>query len=244
MPLHARLPGHSHRRGAVIQLEIQKNRFANLDEIGMRSKMQEQLKELGREHTGLLLFSAVPAGGLRTTMNVVLRTADRFMREFAAIEDDGNRYEVVENVGVTYYHSAKGESPLAVLPAVIHRDPQVLVVRDLVNAETAKVLLEQAEEHRMIITTTRAKDAVDAIYRLMALGVSGDDLAKSLARFLTSDWCGVCASTARKPTPRLPRCSSSWAFLRDAYRRFTVPRSSATKSARNAGERAISAASP
>jgi type II secretory ATPase GspE/PulE/Tfp pilus assembly ATPase PilB-like protein len=164
----------------VLQLAVQKTRFAALDDIGMRPKMQEQLKELMRQHSGLLVFSAVPAGGLRSSTNVILRTADRFMREFATVEEQNHRYEPVENVAVTTYSAAKGETPASVLPAVFHKEPQVVVVRDLVDAASAQMLLEQAAETRLIITTARAKDCVEAIYRVLAVGVPPAELARSL----------------------------------------------------------------
>jgi len=188
---------------AILQLEIQKTRFASLDEIGMRPKMQEQMKELMRQETGFLLFSAPPGGGLRTTMNVVLRTADRFMREFAAVEEENNRYETVENVPVTTYGAAKGESPANVLPAVFHREPNVLVLRDLVNADSAKMVLDQAAEHRMIVSTTRAKDSVEAILRVLALGATADDLAKPLCAVfnqrLVRKLCDTCKEAYAPP---------------------------------------------
>jgi len=164
----------------IIQLEVQKTRFVTLDEIGMRPKMQEQLKELLREQTGLIVFSAPQGAGLRTTMNVVLRAGDRFMREFAAVEEENNRFEAVENVPVTTYSAASGQSPANVLAAVFHREPQVFVIRDLVNAESGKMVLQQAEENRLCITTARAKDSVEAVFRVLATGVAAADLAKPL----------------------------------------------------------------
>ena len=82
----------------VLQFEDKKIRFKTFDELGMRTKMQEQLKELLGSPKGLLLFSALPGGGLRTTMDVALHACDRFMREFAAVEEESNRYQPVENI--------------------------------------------------------------------------------------------------------------------------------------------------
>ncbi len=165
---------------ALVQLEVKKTRFVALDEIGMRPKMQEQLKELLDRDQGFLLFSAMPGGGLRTSMNVILRSADRFRREYAAVEDENNRYEPVENVPVTTYNSAAGQKPLDVLPAFFHKEPNVVVLRDLVNAETAHLLLEEISKDRLFISTVRAKDCAEAICRVLALGVAAEDFAKGL----------------------------------------------------------------
>ena len=78
----------------------------------------------------------MPASGLRSTTAMVLQKTDRFTREFVSIEDESNRYEPVENVPVTTYKSAEGQTPDSILIKVFRTVPDVVVVRDLVNAET------------------------------------------------------------------------------------------------------------
>ena len=191
---------------ALLQLEIQKTRFSTLDEIGMRPKMQEQLKELMHRDGGILLFSAMPGTGLRTTMNVVLRSADRFSSEFAAVEEEKTRYEEVENVPVTTYSAAAGQTPVSILKAFFHREPHKVVIRDLVNAETLQMCLGEIENNRLFLTTIRAKDCVEAVYRVVALGVPPADFAKGLlAAFnqrLVRKLCENCKE-AYTPTPQV-----------------------------------------
>jgi type II secretory ATPase GspE/PulE/Tfp pilus assembly ATPase PilB-like protein len=191
---------------AIVQLEVKKTRFATLDEIGMRPKMQEELREVIAKEGGLVLFSAIPAGGLRSTMNVVLRNADRFLREFVSVEDEANRYEAVENIPVTTYKSTEGQSPATVLTNVFHSEPQVIVVRDLVNAETVEMLVGDVSHPRMILGTIRAKDCIDAIYRVLALGTPAADLAPALSAVLCQrlirKLCETCKE-AYAPTPQV-----------------------------------------
>ena len=136
----------------------------------MRAKMQEQLKEVLNRPKGFVILSALPAGGLRTTTKVVLSTLDRFVREFIAVEDEGNRYDEVENIPVTTYKSAAGQSPADVLQRVFRTQPNVIVIRDLVNAKTLKLLCEEvATEGRMALSTVRAKDSAEALLRIYAI---------------------------------------------------------------------------
>jgi type II secretory ATPase GspE/PulE/Tfp pilus assembly ATPase PilB-like protein len=190
----------------ILQLEIKKTRFATLDEIGMRTKMQEQVRDIMGREGGIVLFSAIPAGGLRSTMNVVLRNADRFVREFSAVEDESNRYEPVENIPVTTYKSAEGQAPAAVLTNVFLTEPQVVIVRDLVNAETVEMLVAEVSKPRMILSTIRAKDCIEAIYRVLALGVPASDLAPALngvlCQRLIRKLCDTCKE-AYSPTPQV-----------------------------------------
>ena len=94
----------------LVQFETKAARLATLDDLGMRSKLQEPFKEVLGQPKGFVLLSAPPAGGLRSTTNVVLRSLDRFTRECVAVEEAGNRYEEVENIPVTVYQARTGES--------------------------------------------------------------------------------------------------------------------------------------
>ena len=154
----------------LVQFEIKPLHLKTLADLGMRDKMQEQFQELLKRPKGFLLFSALPAGGLRTTIDVVLNGMDRFLREFAAVEDEGSRAREVENIAVTTYKAADGQGPAAVLPKVFRTEPNVVVVRDLPDADTvALICRDVAESERLIIGSMRAKDCAEALLRLLVL---------------------------------------------------------------------------
>jgi type II secretory ATPase GspE/PulE/Tfp pilus assembly ATPase PilB-like protein len=191
---------------AIVQFEEKKVRFGNLEELGMRQKVQEQLNQLLDLSKGFFLFSAMPAAGLRSTTNIALRGTDRLMREFMAVEENTNRYEEVENVPVTTYKAAKGETPATVLPKVFRAEPNVVVVRDLVGAETLSLLCREAGHGRMVIGTIRAKDTAEALLRVLAMKVPPAEFAKVvsgvLCQRLTRKLCEVCKE-AYAPTPEI-----------------------------------------
>lgn len=170
--------GTANGERAVIQLEGKKARFDSLEALGMRPKMEEQLRELLRRERGIAFFSAMPANGLRTMMTALLRSTDRFLREFVSVEDAHNLYEVIENVPVTTYDSQKGETPTNVLTEVFHKEPNVVVVRDLVNAETVEKMCEEIPRDRLFFSTIRAKDSAEALLRLLAMKIPAAQLAE------------------------------------------------------------------
>jgi type II secretory ATPase GspE/PulE/Tfp pilus assembly ATPase PilB-like protein len=190
----------------VIQFEDKKVRFKTLDELGMRTKVQEQLKELLAAPQGLLLFSAMPAAGLRSTMDVTLHACDRFTREFVAVEEETNRYPAVENIPVTTYKAADGQSPADVLVKLFRTEPNVVVVRDLVNAQTVSLLCRETAENRLMIGTMRAKDSAEAMLRVLALGVPPAEFAKAVVAVvnqrLVRKLCDSCKE-AYAPAPQI-----------------------------------------
>ena len=187
----------------LMQLVDEKVRFKTFDELGMRPKMEEQLRELLRAEQGLMLFSAMPATGLRTTMDIALHSTDRLMREFLGVEADNNRYEDVENIPITTYKAEAGETPATVLPKLFRLHPDVIVVRDLVNGETLKLLCETIGEKRLVISTQRAKDNAEALLRVMSLGVPANQFAKNvigvLNQRLVRKLCDSCKEAYMPP---------------------------------------------
>ena len=154
----------------VVEFEVKGIHLSTLDDLGMRAKMQEQLKEILNRPKGFVILSAIPTGGLRTTTKVVLSTLDRFVREFTAVEDEANRYDEIENIAVTTYQSKAGQTPADILPRVFRTQPNVIVIRDLVNAQSLKLVCEEVEsEGRMAISTVRAKDCAEALLRIYAI---------------------------------------------------------------------------
>ncbi len=191
----------------VMQFKDPKVRFKSLDDLGMRAKMQEQIKELLDTKEGFMVFSALPGAGLRSTMSVVLHNTDRFTREFVAVEDASKRYEEIENIPVTVYDAAEGQSTIEVLTRLFRVDPNVIVFRDLPDGETVDMLCQEiAEEGRFAISTMRAKDAAEALVRVLALGASPARFAKvatgAIGQRLVRKLCDACKE-AYAPTPEV-----------------------------------------
>jgi len=193
---------------AMVLFEQKKSPFNTLDDIGMRTKMQEQLREAIGQKQGVVLLASPPAQGLSTTFEITLRAMDRFIRDYAAIEDAGKREREVENVAVTTYNGAAGESPATILPKLVRTYPGAFVVRDPVNAETMAILLKQVGEERMVVIGTRAKECAEALLRVLQLKVPAKDFAPAATAVLTQrlirKLCESCKE-AFPPTPEMCR---------------------------------------
>ena len=108
---------------------------------------------------GLLIIAGMPEGGLTTLTDVSLMETDRLLRDFVAIEEEKHREREIENIDVTTYDAAKGETPPTILPALIRKYPNVYVLRDFSDAEAAKLLFNEIrDEDRLVITNVQAKE--------------------------------------------------------------------------------------
>lgn len=154
-------------------------RFKKLPDLGMRDKLVEQVRELLAQPKGILIFCAPPRGGLSALVTAALGSSDRFTRSYMAVEESSKKEQTTENVPVHEYTSAKGETPLTVLPKIARLYPDVLVVRELVNGEVVDFLCDQVEENRLVIGSVRAKEANEALLRVLMLKGSKEKFAQA-----------------------------------------------------------------
>jgi type II secretory ATPase GspE/PulE/Tfp pilus assembly ATPase PilB-like protein len=193
---------------AVVGFTIISKTTRSLEDLGMRDKQREQLNSLiGVGNHGIVVFAALPGDGLTATWVSSLRGTDRLMRDFVSIEDVKKREPEVENVDVQKFDSSKGETPEGLLPKLIIKQPEVICVPDLASGDALTKIAEWIKaENKLSLMSLRAKDASDAVLRLLALKTPPDTLAPVLKGVVYSRLlrrlCEVCRE-AVQPTPEL-----------------------------------------
>ena len=166
---------------AMFQLQAQVVPFKTLDEIGVRSEMQPKILEQINGKKGIVIVSAPPAHGLRSTMTVFAKVGDRFTRDVASIEDANGAGEPIENVIPGLYDSTKGETPMKTLPDLLFRGIAVLFVRDMSGPETVKVCCEALQhDDRLFITMVRAKEGVETLKRFLSVNFPAQQIVPHL----------------------------------------------------------------
>lgn len=191
----------------LIQLTSDKVAAEKLEDTGMRPKMEEELRAVLREHKGFILFSSPPAHGFSTTFNAALRSSDRYIKNWCEVAEVSKQDIAVENVPITTYDASKGENPMTVLPKLLRTYPDVVVCRDLVNPETVLELIDSInEENRLVLGGIKAKDAVEALLRVLMLKVPPPKFAPtvlaSINMRLVRTLCDNC-KVPYAPTPQV-----------------------------------------
>ena len=155
---------------AMFQLHAQVVPFRTLGELGVRPEIQPKILEQINGKKGIVLVSAPPANGLRSTIAVFSKVCDRFTRDIANIEDVNGASEPVENLIPGLYDSSKGETPMKILPDLLFKAVAVLFIRDMSASETVKTCCEAlTHEDRLFITMLRSKDGVETLQRFLSV---------------------------------------------------------------------------
>jgi hypothetical protein len=175
-----------------------------LEDLGMSAEMVASIRDLLAREKGLFLVSSPPAAGGSTLFDMVLMTADRLLRDFVSIESAAAPAKEVQNVKPVRFDPSAGESPVDALNKAMLEYPAAVVTRDISDKQLAASLLDLADDQRLIVVGVRAADAVDAIEKLLALGVPRDQLARcllgSVSQRLIRKLCPQCGD----PQPASP----------------------------------------
>lgn len=192
----------------LMRIEPKKQVLNNLSDLGMRDKMQQQLRDLLNSDKAIFVFSGVAGHALPTMWRVGLESADRFVRDFHSIEDVALGDPELINIGRHTFDKAAGETPMTVLKSLLLKQPDALILPDLFSPEIAKlVCTEITDEGRYAITRIVAGSSIEAIIKLMATYPAS---AKSLVKLtcgcinlrLVRRLCNVCREPFQ-PTPQL-----------------------------------------
>lgn len=181
--------------------------FKKYADLGMRPKMAEEWGECMDQSKGLIVIAAMPEGGLTTLTDVSIMETDRLLRDFVAIEDVHHRERELENLDVTTYDPAQGQTAASLIPALIRKYPNAYVMRDFSDPEASKLLISEArDEDRLVITNAHAKSAPEALLRLLQLKVPQKEFAAVVSAVLCTRLirrlCDAC-KVAYAPTPDL-----------------------------------------
>jgi type II secretory ATPase GspE/PulE/Tfp pilus assembly ATPase PilB-like protein len=168
----------------VVNRLFDKGRPHNYEAIGLREGLKDQWEEIMSRDRGLVIFSALPGGGLTTLADVSIEETDRLMRDFFSIEDVNRREHETQNVTVHTYDSKKGETPATLIPGLVRLYPNVYICRDFVDAESAKLLMNEIPDDRLVVTTIPARDAPEALLRLLQMKLPQQQFAEVVTAVL------------------------------------------------------------
>jgi type II secretory ATPase GspE/PulE/Tfp pilus assembly ATPase PilB-like protein len=168
----------------VLSRLFDKGRPKHYDDLGMRDGIKQQWEEIMARDQGFVVFSAMPGGGLTTLADVSIEETDRLMRDFFSIEEVNHREHEMQNVTVHTFDASKGESPAKLMPSLVRMYPNVYICRDLVDAESGAALMKEVPDERLVITCMPARDAGEALLRLLQMKLPQQEFAATITAVL------------------------------------------------------------
>ncbi|MFF6014063.1 competence type IV pilus ATPase ComGA [Lysinibacillus fusiformis] len=172
------LPSVFLKESLIIRLLLQNHSFP-LTSLCFFKSSAHQLMELVQNRQGLLFFTGATGSGKSTSLySLIHYCSTELKRHVISLEDpvENNQanllqIQVNERAGVTY---ATG------LKAILRHSPDVIMIGEIRDKETAKIAVEASLTGHLVVSTIHAKDSISCLYRLMDLGVSIDELRQTI----------------------------------------------------------------
>lgn len=208
-PIDLRLSTISNYRTSeslVIRLLGKKNEAASSNRCFFQHELNI-LKELVKYKSGLIIFSGPVDSGKTTTMyNLIRQRSSDSKQQVISIEDPVEieeptflQVQVNEAAGVTYE---------VLIKSSLRHHPDVILVGEIRDEETAKMVVRGALTGHLIIATVHAKDAYGVIARLKELGISDELLEQTIIGIvfqkLIPNYCPFCQGACQTHCNHLP----------------------------------------
>src|SRR5437762_11899577 len=178
----------------------------SLKQLGMRDKLREAVRSVVRLPHGLMLVCGPTGAGKSTTLYACLNELDRQQQNIITIENPVE-YQL-ENVTQIEVNLKAGKTFASELRSVLRQDPDVIMIGQIREQETAEIACQAAQTGHMVFSTLHANDTVTALGRLIDLGVQPFMVASSvsavLGQRLVRVLCPTC-KVAYTPNPDMLR---------------------------------------
>lgn len=190
------LPSVFSKESLVIRV-LRQNFTQPLHDLCFFSNQADELCQMMHNRQGLVLITGATGSGKTTTLYSLIhycRTA--LARHVISLEDpveigqeDLLQIQVNERAGITYSSGLK---------AILRHSPDVIMIGEIRDRETAKIAVEAALTGHLVLTTVHARNTVNCIYRLMDLSITIDELRQSLVGIVAQTLVHIKGQDERK----------------------------------------------
>jgi general secretion pathway protein E len=178
----------------VMRILDKSAQIISLKQIGMRDKLKESVRSVVRLPHGMMVVCGPTGAGKSTTLYACLNELDRFQQNIITIENPVE-YQL-EHITQIEVNLKAGKTFASELRSILRQDPDVIMIGEIRDKETAEIACQAAQTGHMVFTTLHANDTVTSVGRLVDLGVQpfmlGSALTSVLGQRLVRVLCPKC----------------------------------------------------
>jgi general secretion pathway protein E len=197
----------NHGERVVLRILDQKNAKLELSELISRKDIQDKLIHLIEKTHGILLVTGPTGSGKTTTLYAAINYLNDVKRNILTVEDP-IEYDIT-GIGQTQINPKVGMTFAKGLRAILRQDPDVIMVGEIRDKETADIAIESSLTGHMVLSTLHTNTALGAITRMQDMGVQPFLLASSLngviAQRLIRKLCMHCKQSIRVSSVQVER---------------------------------------
>lgn len=168
----------------------------HLDNMGMDQSIQEHIRELVARPHGFFLVTGPTGSGKTTSLYAILNELNNGKRNIITVEDPIEYY--LEGIGQTQVNTRVDLTFSRGLRAILRQDPDVVMVGEIRDGETADIAVQASLTGHMVLSTLHTNTAIASITRLRDMGLESFLLSSSLAAVLAQRLVRVLCPDCKK----------------------------------------------
>ncbi len=160
-----------HGQRAVIRIFYENRDLMELERLGLHEDIEQSLLDFTQKQEGILLLTGPAGSGKSTTLGAVLRSIlQQFPnKSIVALEDPVER--VIEGITQVQIEPNREMTFPVALRSLLRQDPEVLMIGEIRDAETAKIVIEAGLTGHLLMSTMHSGSCSGALIRLLEMGV-------------------------------------------------------------------------
>jgi type II secretory ATPase GspE/PulE/Tfp pilus assembly ATPase PilB-like protein len=191
-----------HGQRAVVRLFYEESGLDKLSQLGFSPYIYSALEQIARQNQGVLLLTGPAGSGKSTTLAALLRHILRCFpgKSVVAIEDPVERHiDGVTQVQITPH----GEMTFpTALRSLLRQDPEVLMIGEIRDAETARIVIEAGLTGHLMFSTMHSGTPAGALLRLLEMGIEPYQVTSSVTAVLNQRLVRKLCDKCKKPNPQ------------------------------------------
>jgi general secretion pathway protein E len=169
----------------------------DLESLGMASRDRDDIDELINKPHGIILVTGPTGSGKTTTLYAALQRLNSKRRNIMTVEDPIEYY--LDGIGQTQVNTKVALSFARGLRAILRQDPDVVMVGEIRDLETAEIAVQASLTGHLVFSTLHTNSAVGAVTRLRDMGVEPFLLSSSLIGVLAQRLVRVLCEACKEP---------------------------------------------
>lgn len=169
----------------------------NFHGLGMAESAVAELDRICMQDSGMVILAGPTGSGKTTTLYTALKSINAEMRNIVTIEDPVE-YELGGTTQISI-DPRNGLTFSSVLSSVLRQDPDVILVGEIRDRETAKMAMQAATTGHLVFTTIHARDTVGTVFRLLDLGVEPFLIASAVTMCISQRLVRTLCENCKRP---------------------------------------------
>jgi len=183
----------------VIRLLDPKSSLVDLDRLGFEPWELQHVQECLQQSEGIILTTGPTGSGKSTTLYSMLRAIQSPEVNIITVENP-IEYRLA-GITQTEVNERQGLTFAGVLRSILRQDPDVILVGEIRDQETAEIALQAAQTGHLVLSTLHTNDAVGVVTRLVNLGMERELIASSLLLVIAQRLVRSICPNCREPAP-------------------------------------------